>query len=111
MTRYWPRGVAKQFVHEWRRELAPSVELLSNFKQALEGASRDADRNLKVRDVWVSFSNGYRDEMSRKSVALDELRGRLARGEMLTLLCACHKKAHCHRSLLAELLAPSRGGT
>lgn len=108
--RYWPRGVTKQAFDEWRRELAPSPELLSSYRQAVLVVAPNGNNDPKLAEAWTSFGDRYRHEMSHQGAALAELRRRLARGEVLTLLCACHESSQCHRSILARLLIPLETG-
>lgn len=110
VTRYWPRGVTKGAFDEWRRELAPSPELLSSYRQAVSSIASNGDSALNLAEAWTWFADRYRHEMSHQAAPLAELRGRLMRGEVLTLLCACHENSQCHRSILAELLIPPEPG-
>ncbi len=50
VMRFWPRGVRKEAVDGWERELAPSAELLRAYRagrvewaEALEGARLDQE--------------------------------------------------------------------
>ena len=100
VMRYWPRGVRKDHVDEWVRDLAPSPALLAEYKE------RMADLGLRsvTEAHWTWFTSAYRGEMSVVSELISELRVRHAGGEVITLLCVCHDHRQCHRSLLAELI-------
>lgn len=94
-----PRGVPKSefasrdFYDVWVPDLAPSEALL---KQAL-GA--DSER------AWRAFVRRYRMEMRRPEVArLLELLAALSRHASFSVGCYCADEAHCHRSILRELL-------
>ena len=42
--------------------------------------------------------------MAAQAPLIGELRARHERGDTITLLCACHDPARCHRSVLANLV-------
>ena len=94
--RYWPRGVRKDQIDEWMRDLAPSPELL-NWCWANQG-DLPPDTYAKT---WV---RRYRKEMAQKSDVIEELCQRLRTGETMTLLCGCHDPVTCHRSVLADII-------
>ena len=95
-----PRGVPKaRFASQdwydvWYPNLAPSVETL---KQGL-GASSERD--------WQAFRKAYRREMAiaenARSIAL---LAALSQHANFSVGCYCEDEAHCHRSVLRELLA------
>ncbi len=101
VMRFWPRGVSKERFNCWYRHLAPSPELLGRHREttavkALSEEERD--------ESWERFVAAYRSEMSGQRTAIDELRRQHESGETLTLLCACHDPARCHRTVLAGLV-------
>jgi len=95
-----PRGVpkaefaAKNWYDVWFPNLAPS---LATMKLA-HAAKTPAD--------WAAFSKKYRAEMAtpENSHAL-ELLAVLSRQSNFSVGCYCENEAHCHRSVLRELLA------
>ena len=94
-----PRGVPKSefasrdFYDVWVPDLAPSEALL---KQAL---SADSER------AWRTFVRRYRMEMKRPEAArLLDLLAALSRHAGFSVGCYCADEAHCHRSILRELL-------
>ena len=94
-----PRGVpraefaSRHFYDVWVPDLAPSEALL---KQAL-GA--DTDR------AWRAFTRRYRMEMKRPEASrLLDLLAALSRHSSFSVGCYCADEAHCHRSILRELL-------
>ena len=93
VMRRWPRGVARQRVDEWLRDLAPSAPLLAAFR-AQELA-------------WSKFAPAYLAEIEGQQEVIDALARRAAEGGVM-LLCGSHWP--CHRGLLAlrvhEALAP-----
>jgi uncharacterized protein YeaO (DUF488 family) len=74
VMRYWPRGIKKDKVDIWFRDLGTSVELI----KASETIS------------WLEFRKGYLADVKDKSkrAVIRELAKR-ARTEKLTLLCSC----------------------
>jgi uncharacterized protein YeaO (DUF488 family) len=91
VMRLWPRGVRKERVDHWLRELGPDVELMRSF---LGGAT-----------PWPEYVDRYLAGLERPEAraALDEVR-RLARQGRVTLLCWCPDERRCHRSLLRDYL-------
>ncbi len=94
-----PRGVPKErfstdnWYDVWLPQLAPSPDLV---KQA-QAATTEAD--------WREFIRRYRAEMA--SPDNDRLLGLLAalsRQTDFSVGCYCENEAHCHRSVLRELL-------
>ncbi len=111
VMRYWPRGVRREAVDHWLRDLAPSPGLLREFKE--RQADLDVQSIATGRDEhWSWFISAYRGEMSVQTPLISELRVRHECGEVITLLCVCHDLRCCHRSLLAELILghPPVGG-
>ena len=94
-----PRGVPKSeyatrdFYDVWLPDLAPSEALL---KEGLGAA--DAP-------TWRRFERRYRAEMKRPEARrLLALLAALSRGTDFSVGCYCADEAHCHRSVLRELL-------
>ena len=97
IMRYWPRGIRKEKVDVWLRELAPVIPLLRAF---LDGAI-----------TWEQYVPRYRAGLKRPEAqaALAEARALADKGP-ITLLCGCADPARCHRTLLrAHLLDSARG--
>jgi uncharacterized protein YeaO (DUF488 family) len=99
ITRYRPRGVRKEDEtwDEWYAALGPSAALHA----AVYGKGQPAIG-------WDEYRRRYLDEISQDPgrFYVRALVGRLAAGESLALLCssACTDPAHCHRTVLANLL-------
>ena len=89
IMRRWPRGVRKDAVDDWERQLGPSEELL--------------DRYLAWEVDWPGFAKGYRSEMAEQPQLIAWVAG-VALRNGVTLLCGPHADERCHRSLLAELI-------
>ncbi len=95
IMRFWPRGIRKDAVDGWERDLAPSAELLRAYRSGpME---------------WEELARRYRAEMGEKRELLAELSARGERGTV-TLLCSCRDESRCHRSLLKALVEESDPG-
>ncbi len=95
-----PRGVPKaefssrNYYDVWFPNLAPSVEVM----QAAKDAQSEAD--------WKSFARRYRAEMTTtENGRVLDLLVALSRQTSFSVGCYCENEAHCHRSILRELLA------
>lgn len=103
VTRYRPRGVRKddETWDAWCKDLGPSVALHAAF-WGKTGAPIG----------WAEYRRRYLAEMQEQGRWLDDLAGRVAAGETITLLCssACEDAERCHRTLLRELIL-ARAGT
>jgi len=81
----WPRGVSKDKVDVWMKEL---------------GTPRDLIKRYKAGEIsWEAYASEYRHSLKGKeallrSLALDSKKG------TLTLLCTEKDPGTCHRSLL-----------
>jgi uncharacterized protein YeaO (DUF488 family) len=91
VMRLWPRGIRKERVQLWLRDLGPSVPLLRAFRA---GAV-----------PWPEYRRRYLAELEGGAAqeALAALRARLGDGPV-TLLCGCPDERHCHRTLLRDYL-------
>ena len=94
-----PRGVPKaefasrDFYDVWLPQLAPSEALLSEARQASDEKS------------WKAFERKYRAEMKEPDAArLLDLLVALSHRTNLSVGCYCEHEAHCHRSILRQLL-------
>jgi len=91
VMRRWPRGIRKDRIDLWLRELGADLTLLRDWKAG--------------RVTWPERRQRYLDGLGVPEAAaqLDELRG-LARRQTVTLICACKDEGECHRSLLKVVL-------
>jgi uncharacterized protein YeaO (DUF488 family) len=99
IMRLWPRGIRKERVSVWLKELGPVPELLRAY--------------LDDEITWEQYVSRYLAGLARPEAqaALAEVRRRGATGRV-TLLCGCPEEARCHRSLLkAYLLDSPRAAT
>jgi uncharacterized protein YeaO (DUF488 family) len=87
VMRLWPRGVRKERVDLWLRDLAPDVALMRGF--------------LAGRVPWADYRRRYLAGLTRPEAraALERVAA-LARQGPVTLLCWCADESRCHRSLL-----------
>ena len=95
-----PRGVPKtefaqrDFYDAWFPNLAPSLETM----KAAHAAQTDAE--------WNAFKRRYRKEMAAPDAAhAIALLAALSRTTAFSVGCYCEDEAHCHRSILHQLLA------
>lgn len=92
VTRYWPRGISKirLSITDWLRNLAPSKELLHDWKQQ--------------KISWEQYEVRYHAEMQGQKETIRELAKRSKCGT-ITLLCLEREdNPHCHRHLLKRLI-------
>ena len=94
IMRLWPRGIRKERVTVWLKELGPVPELLRAY--------------LDERISWAQYVPRYLEGLARPEAqaAVAEVRRRAATGRV-TLLCGCPDEARCHRSLLKAYLLDS----
>ena len=95
IMRLWPRGIRKEHVDAWLKELGPVPTLLREF--------------LDERITWDEYVPRYRAGLRRPEAqaAIAEVRRRAREGRV-TLLCGCADEQRCHRSLLRAYLLNSR---
>ena len=89
VMRYWPRGVRKEKVDAWFRELGTNKELIKAWK------------SRKV--TWTEFKKRYIADLddNDKQAIIRELAKRTKK-EKITLLCGCRDPNTCHRIILKE---------
>lgn len=89
VMRRWPRGVPKERVDGWQKELGPSLALLDDYR--------------KGKLDWPSFAQRYDQEMKAKPELLRKV-AHVAQKRDVTLLCSCREEQRCHRTLLKKLV-------
>jgi len=89
VTTYWPRGIKKEKVDRWEKELGTPPDLIKKWK----GGSID----------WATFSREYLKAMKSKKEKIAEL-AELAGKEDITILCTCREGNQCHRKILKKLI-------
>jgi len=89
VMQYWPRGVKKQKIDVWYKELGSSKELIKAWKAG------------KV--TWSQFKARYITDLKeeRRHTLVRELAER-AKNDRVTLLCGCRDPNSCHRTILKE---------
>lgn len=94
IMRLWPRGIRKERVDEWLKELGPVPTLLRGY--------------LDGKITWAQYVPRYLAGLERPEAqaAVAEVRRRAADGRV-TLLCGCADETRCHRSLLRAYLLES----
>jgi uncharacterized protein YeaO (DUF488 family) len=107
ICRYRPRALPKkdETWDAWWPEFGPSKELHAAF-YGKQGEPIG----------WDEYRRRYLEEMQAQQELIDELAALVREGKTVTLLCssACEDEAHCHRTLLRELIearlaAPTEG--
>jgi uncharacterized protein YeaO (DUF488 family) len=81
VMRIWPRGVSKDKVDVWMRDLGMEEELNRKWKAG------------KV--TWAEFTRAYNASLKGKEETLKELAAE-SRSETITLLCGCRDEVRCH---------------
>lgn len=94
-----PRGVPKErysaenWYDVWLPNLAPSAELVKEAQAA--GTPKE----------WEAFRRKYRAEMAKPDAAkVLDLLAALSHQTDFSVGCYCEDEAHCHRSVLREIL-------
>jgi uncharacterized protein YeaO (DUF488 family) len=92
VMRLWPRGIRKDRVDMWLKELGPVRPLLRDF--------------LDKRVRWETYVKRYLAGLERPEAQADveQVLARARRGRV-TLLCGCPDENRCHRTLLKAYLA------
>ena len=89
VMRLWPRGIRKDSIDAWERELAPSEQLRVAY---LHGGM-----------PWETYAQKYVEEVGPRRHLMAQL-VRQVQGQTVTLLCSCKDEARCHRTLLKGLV-------
>ena len=85
----WPRGVSKDKVDRWAKEL---------------GTPRDLIRRYKGGEIsWAEYSAEYRKSLKGKEQILKSMADQARKGT-ITLLCSEKDPSGCHRSLLKSAI-------
>ncbi len=89
VMRYWPRGVRRNAVDVWEKELGTQPDLIKAWKAG--------------EVPWTEFARRYRASVTDQKAKIAELAERSKR-ETVTLLCTCREENRCHRILLKQLI-------
>lgn len=87
--RLWPRGIKKEAIDKWMKEVAPSTELRKWFNHEPE--------------KWQQFLARYREEISQ-SVTLKELKDNIHQHKNVTLLYSAKDEEHNQAVALMQIL-------
>ena len=96
-VRFLPRGVRKEdyaklnYFDVWLPQLAPSRELLSQFKKG----------SISVRVFFARYRREMKETEARQLI---QLLAELARRTPIAVGCYCEDEADCHRSVLGKLI-------
>ena len=89
VMRLWPRGIKKNKVDLWYKDLGTEKELIKAWKEGKV-------TRQEFRKKYLASLQG-----AEKKILLKELAER-SRTQNITLLCACHDPESCHRTLLKD---------
>ena len=81
----WPRGISKDRVDIWMKELGTPRDLIKRYKAG--------------RMTWAEYSKEYKKSLRGKEPLLKELAAK-SKSKTITLLCTEKDPGACHRSLL-----------
>ncbi|SRR6266540_7171755 len=81
--------------NEWKQVLSPSRETKDRWLNS-EKTKRD----------WKRYEEEFLPRMKKREAikAIEGLRLRAKKGEIITLLCYCKKGQHCHRYIIKSLI-------
>ena len=85
----WPRGVSKDRVDQWAKELGTPRDLIKRYKAG--------------KMNWKEYAAAYRRSLEGKEELLRGLANESKKGT-ITLLCTEKDPGSCHRSLLKEAI-------
>ncbi len=85
VMKLWPRGISKDRVDLWMKDLGTDRELIRKWKEG--------------KIPWDRFATQYRKSLEGKEDMLKKLAEESKAGT-ITLLCTDKDPARCHRSLL-----------
>jgi len=88
--RLWPRGIKKDSVDKWLKDVAPSTELRKWFNHEPE--------------KWQQFLARYREEIG-KSAAIEELKADIRQHKNVTLLYSAKDEEHNQAVALMKILS------
>jgi uncharacterized protein YeaO (DUF488 family) len=92
----WPRGISKEKVDVWMKELGTPRETMKKWKAG--------------KITWEELTREYKESLKGKEALLETL-SRESRRTTITLLCVERDESRCHRSILRSVLegVPSEG--
>ena len=93
VTQYYPRFLKRKMIHEYLHSLAPSRELLTEFKDA-EKESGEHDLAFEKIDYESKFRLGGEGKAELERLAS------LSKTGHVFLVCHCEVGQRCHREIL-----------
>ncbi|MDH5569598.1 MAG: DUF488 family protein [Nitrosopumilus sp.] len=92
ITRFYPRGIKKTHFDLWKKELAPSKQLLKDYKTK--------------KKTWEEFTESFQSELKDQKESIETIKDLKikAKSNNITLLCYEKEGESCHRHLLKKLL-------
>lgn len=97
VMQYWPRGVKKEKIDVWYKELGTSKDLIKAWKSG--------------KLTWPKFKKCYvADLQDEGKQAIIRYLAERSRKEKITLLCGCRDSDRCHRSILKEQIEKAQSG-
>jgi len=89
VMQYWPRGVRKERIDAWYRDLGTSRELIKAWKRG--------------KITWPQLKRQYIADLkdAKKRQLIRELAQR-SKTQKITLLCGCRDPNRCHRAILKQ---------
>ena len=96
ITRFYPRGIKKTHFDVWKKELAPSKQLLKEYKAK--------------KKTWEEFAKSFQSELKDQKESIDALKELKTKSKSgnITLLCYEKDDKPCHRHLLKRLIEDSK---
>jgi uncharacterized protein YeaO (DUF488 family) len=91
VMRLWPRGVRKESIDLWLKDVGTGRELIKEWKAG----------KVTRAQYMKRYNSDMKGELQRRLVR--EIAG-YARLGPITLLCSCRDPDKCHRSLLKKLV-------
>jgi uncharacterized protein YeaO (DUF488 family) len=89
VDRLWPRGIKKEAITDWEKEMAPSTELRIWFDHKSE--------------LWPEFKKKYIAEL-KKNMIVDSFVKKHKTSKIITLLYASKDEEHSHVSVFRDYL-------
>lgn len=91
VDRVWPRGIKRDSVDYWMKDIGPTTELRKWF-------GHDPAK-------WKDFRSKYKSELSKKNELLKELRALEKEHRTVTLLYGAKDEEHNQAVVLREMLS------
>ena len=95
VMRIWPRGVKKERVDIWMKDLGTEKDLIKEWKAG----------KLDLGEFRKRYLSGL--DNSERRALIEQIAGIAKGGRNVTLLCSDKDPERCHRSFLKELVDKS----